>query len=60
MSKRACWATTLVFLLFIALFFSLNLILPDKSFSEQENRAAADAAGIFFPGAVFRGLYRRF
>ena len=38
MSKRACWATTLVFLLFIALFFSLNLILPDKSFSEQENR----------------------
>ena len=38
MSKRAKWLQTLLFLAFIGVFFLLNLILPDKSFSEQENR----------------------
>ena len=39
MSKLSAWIQTGIFLLFIALFFSLNLIMPDKAFSEGENRA---------------------
>ena len=39
MSKRALWVQSAVFLVFLGAFFLLNLILPDKSFSEQENRS---------------------
>lgn len=38
MSKKASYITISVFLAFIGLFFALNLILPDREFSEQENR----------------------
>ena len=38
MSKRACIVTTVLFLIFIGGFFLLNLLSPDRSFSEQENR----------------------
>ena len=38
MSKKAMWVETLIFLLFIGAFFVINLIAPDKEFSEQENR----------------------
>ncbi len=38
MSKKALWLQTLIFLCFIGLFFLLNLVLPDKDFSENENR----------------------
>lgn len=38
MSKKALWIQTALFLVFISLFFILNLIIPDKSFSQQENR----------------------
>ncbi len=38
MSKKAMWAEALIFLAFIGVFFILNLVLPDRSFSEQENR----------------------
>lgn len=38
MSKKALWLQTLIFLVFIGAFFVLNLVLPDKSFSQQENR----------------------
>ena len=38
MNKRAMWAEALIFLAFIGVFFVLNLVLPDRQFSEQENR----------------------
>lgn len=38
MSKKAMWAEVLIFLLFIGGFFAANLIVPDRTFSEQENR----------------------
>lgn len=38
MSKKSLWIQALLFTAFIAVFFALNLILPDKDFSEQENR----------------------
>ena len=38
MSKKALWAEALIFLTFIGVFFILNLVLPDRQFSEQENR----------------------
>ena len=38
MSKKALWAEALIFLAFISVFFILNLVLPDRQFSEQENR----------------------
>lgn len=38
MNKKALWIQTVLFLAFIGLFFVLNLVIPDKDFSEQENR----------------------
>ena len=38
MNKKALWAEALIFLAFIGVFFILNLVLPDRQFSEQENR----------------------
>ncbi len=38
MSKKALWLQSLIFLGFIGLFFVLNIVLPDREFSEQENR----------------------
>ena len=35
MSKKALWIQSLIFLFFIGLFFVLNLVLPDKDFSQQ-------------------------
>lgn len=38
MSKKALWLQTVLFLAFISIFFLLNLIIPDREFSENENR----------------------
>lgn len=38
MTKRSIWVQISIFLLFIGGFFILNLLMPDKVFSEQENR----------------------
>ena len=38
MTKKAMWAEVLIFLVFIGGFFLANLIAPDRTFSEQENR----------------------
>ena len=38
MSKKASWLQTVIFLAFIGIFFLLNLIIPDRDFSENENR----------------------
>jgi hypothetical protein len=38
MTKRSNWVQILIFLAFIGGFFILNLLMPDKVFSERENR----------------------
>ena len=38
MKRNAYRAQSLVLVVFLGLFFVLNLVLPDRSFSEQENR----------------------
>ena len=38
MSKKAMWAEVLIFLLFIGGFFVANMLTPQRTFSEQENR----------------------
>jgi hypothetical protein len=38
MEKKSQWAQITLFLAFIALFFILNAVMPDKEFSERENR----------------------
>lgn len=43
MKKRSSWVQIIIFIAFIALFFILSLALPDKGFSEQENRELTQA-----------------
>ncbi len=43
MSKRASWVLVFLFCGFIAVFFLLNIFLPNREFSEQENRVLASA-----------------
>lgn len=38
MGKKSLWIQVSIFLAFIGLFFVINLIKPDRDFSEQENR----------------------
>lgn len=38
MNKKALWVQTLILLLFLAAGFILHIAIPDKSFSQQENR----------------------
>lgn len=48
MSKKDSWVQTLLFLFFIGAFFVLNLVLPDKDFSQQENRSLQTAPKFTF------------
>ena len=43
MTKHSSWIQIAIFSAYIVLFLALFLILPDKSFSEQENRELAQA-----------------
>lgn len=56
MSKRAKWVQTLLFLAFIGLFFLLNLFLPKREFSEQENRMLQTAPAFSF-SSLFSGKF---
>lgn len=56
MSKKALWAQALVFLAFIALFLILNLALPDKSFSQRENRSLQTLPKFSF-SSLFSGKF---
>ena len=56
MSKKACFAVSAVFLVFIALFFVLNIITPDIEFSERENRYLETRPTFSF-SALFSGNY---
>jgi hypothetical protein len=42
------WVQTLVFLIFIGFFFILNIVTPDKKFSQQENRTLQTAPEFSF------------
>jgi len=43
MKKSSCLAQSLVFLVFLGFFFVWNILLPDRDFSEQENRVLQTA-----------------
>ncbi|MGI5936245.1 MAG: DHHW family protein [Oscillospiraceae bacterium] len=58
MSKRANWVQNIIFLAFIFLFFFLNIILPDKDFSEQENRKLAQSPKFTF-SSLFSGDFTK-
>jgi hypothetical protein len=56
MKKISDWLQIIIFVSFIGLFFLLNLILPDRSFSERENRVL-QAAPKFTFGSRFSGKF---
>lgn len=56
MNKRALWTDIGVFLAFIAMFFLLNIFVPDRDFSEQENRSLQTRPQ-FSLEALFGGKY---
>ena len=56
MNKKALWAEALIFLAFIGVFFILNLVLPDRQFSEQENRYLQQRPEFSFK-SLFSGDY---
>ncbi len=60
MSKKSIWIQSLVFLAFIGVFFVLNLILPDKTFSQQENRTLQTAPKFSFDSFVFGNFTTEF
>ena len=55
-NDRAKRIQTVLFLAFIGAFFLLNLLLPDKTFSEQENRYLQTAPRFSF-SALFSGKF---
>ena len=56
MTNRAKWLQVLLFLVFIGTFFLLNLFLPDRSFSAQENRMLQTAPQFSF-SSLFSGKF---
>ncbi len=56
MSKKASWLQAVIFLAFIGIFFLLNLIIPDKDFSENENRYLAQMPKFTF-SKLFNGKF---
>lgn len=58
MTKRADRVIVLLFVLFLGAFFLLNLALPDREFSPQENRYLQTLPDFSF-SALFRGDYTR-
>ncbi|MBR6095494.1 MAG: hypothetical protein IKP82_00915 [Oscillospiraceae bacterium] len=56
MLKRSAFWQILIFLLFLGAFFVLHLALPDRSFSERENRSLQTAPR-FTLSALFAGKF---
>ena len=56
MKKTALWVQAAVLLAFVAAFFVLNLVLPDRDFSEQENRYLQTAPKFSF-SELFSGRF---
>ncbi|MEG0940302.1 MAG: DHHW family protein [Oscillospiraceae bacterium] len=58
MSKHSSWVQIIIFTAFIALFFVLNLFMPDRAHSEQENRDLAQAPKFSF-SSLFEGSFTK-
>ena len=58
MSKRACIVTTVLFLVFIGGFCLLISVMPDRTFSEQENRSLQQRPAFSFD-ELFSGQYTK-
>lgn len=58
MSKKALWIEAILFLAFIFAFFILNTALPDREFSEQENRSLQQRPAFSFD-ELFSGQYTK-
>jgi hypothetical protein len=56
MGKKSNWVQISLFLAFIYLFFILNTVLPDKSFSERENRYLQQSPAFSFQ-SLFSGRF---
>ena len=56
LKKTALWIQAVVLLAFLALLFVLNLVLPDRDFSEQENRYLQTAPKFSF-SELFSGKF---
>ena len=56
MNKRTLRGTCVIFLAFIALFFLMNLVMPDRDFSQQENRSLQTAPKFTFE-SLFSGEF---
>lgn len=56
MSKRSQFAVIAVFLIFLAVFFAASILMPDREFSERENRFLEGCPKFSFE-ALFSGKY---
>lgn len=60
MSKRSSLIQVLLFTVFILFFFVLNLAMPDKSFSERENRELTQVPAFSFEALFSKKLGTKF
>lgn len=60
MTKRSSWVQIIIFISFIALFFVLGLALPDKGFSERENRELTQAPTFSFDALFSKKFATKF
>ena len=60
MTKRSSWVQIIIFISFIALFFVLSLALPDKGFSERENRELTKAPAFSFDALFSKKFATKF
>lgn len=60
MTKRSSWVQIIIFTAFIAVFFALFLLLPDKDFSEQENRVLEPAPTFSFEALFAKKFTTKF
>jgi len=60
MTKRSSWVQIIIFIAFIALFFVLSLALPNKGFSERENRELTQAPAFSFDALFSKKFSTKF
>ena len=60
MTKRSSWVQIIIFAAFITVFFLLFLFMPDKTFSEQENRELTQAPAFSFESLFAKKFTTKF